>query len=293
MKKYLTIVASWLDRPFPYSETATAKIRIAVLFGLFVFLFLAFFQPFGIEDIEGEKYLYLSGFGIVTFTAMMITFFVLPLIFTSFFNLDNWRVKNHILFTLSNVLLIALFNWLYNNQAGVKTSEYNDLPSFLVITAGVGVIPVVILTMYIERRLLKMHNEVALDVSNQIEKQRGESINEDSIILVSENSNESLQLPQSQLICIGSEGNYSKVYFRDDGKVEERMMRIPLKKLEAELGKYKKIIRCHRSYIINLQQIEYVSGNARSYKLHMVELDFTIPVSRSFPKTIIEQLVIV
>lgn len=292
MNKHLTTIISWLDRPFPYSETAASKIRVSVLFGLFVFLFLAFFQPFGIEDIEGHKYLYLSGFGIVTFTVMMITFFVLPLIFTSFFDLDNWRVKNHIVFTLSNVLLIALFNWLYNNQAAVKTSAYNDLPSFLVITAGVGLIPVVILTMYIERSLLKKHNHVALDISNRIEKQRGANINEESITLLAENSNESLQLPQSQLICIGSEGNYSKVYYRDDGKVEERMMRIPLKKVEVELGKYKKIVRCHRSYIVNLQQIEYVSGNARSYKLHMTELDFTIPVSRSFPKTIIDQLVI-
>ncbi len=43
----------------------------------------------------------------------------------------------------------------------------------------------------------------------------------------------------------------------------------------------KKVIRCHKSYIVNLNKVNRISGNAKGYKLQIDELDFLIPVSRS------------
>ncbi len=290
MQKKTVSINSWLNRPFPYVENQATKVGASFLFGSFIFLFLRFFQPFGIADISQNKTNYLSGFGLMTFIGMMINFFVLPLFFPSFFDTDKWCVKKHIVFCLGNILLIALLNWFYYNGAGPYAATNYDLISFLIFTVGVGIIPTIIATMYLERNLWKKHSLIAKNISDGLEKQKRGIENIEFISLISENINESFQLSQGSLICISSEGNYSKVYYQDKGKVAERLMRLPLKIAEEHLVNFDKIVRCHRSYIVNLKQVASVSGNARSYKLHMTELDFTIPVSRNLSKTIIEQL---
>ncbi len=290
MVQHIHAIRSWLNKPFPFAETPKSKLVTASLFGLFIYLFLAFFQPFGINGITSHKHTYLLGFGGITFAVMMFNFVLLRIFLPSLFDLDRWVVSKHILFSLWNIILIALFNWLYNYKVGEQIAKYHDLPSFLAITAGVGLIPVVFLTLLIERELWIRHNEIAHDVSDRLKKQQYFSESGDSITLVAESLKESLRLSPKQLVCINSEGNYSKVYYCENGKVEERLMRVPLKKVEKQLEEFDTIVRCHRSYIVNLSHIQKISGNARAFKLHISNPELAIPVSRSFPKAMIEKI---
>ncbi len=50
------------------------------------------------------------------------------------------------------------------------------------------------------------------------------------------------------------------------------------------------IKRCHRSYIVNLDKVRNLKDNAQGYKLILSEMDFDIPVSRSFIPVIIPTL---
>ena len=54
--------------------------------------------------------------------------------------------------------------------------------------------------------------------------------------------------------------------------------------------KHQEIIRCHKSYIVNLCNVEKLLGNAQGYKLVMSNMDKQIPVSRNFPKEMIQKL---
>ena len=60
-----------------------------------------------------------------------------------------------------------------------------------------------------------------------------------------------------------------------------------MKKIEYDFLENKKIIRCHKSYFVNLSKVKTTSGNARALYLHINELDFQIPVSRNFSKEIV------
>jgi len=66
------------------------------------------------------------------------------------------------------------------------------------------------------------------------------------------------------------------------------LIRISLRKVEKQLAGFDNIIRCHRSHIINAQNIDKMSGNARSYNIHFNKLEFQIPVSRNFPQKMLE-----
>ena len=67
-------------------------------------------------------------------------------------------------------------------------------------------------------------------------------------------------------------------------------MRVTLTKIEKELQDYNKIIRCHKSYIVNVNFINNINGNARGYLLKSDEIPFNIPVSRSFSKQSLKSL---
>ena len=62
---------------------------------------------------------------------------------------------------------------------------------------------------------------------------------------------------------------------------------LQMKKIEDDFWDYKKIIRCHKSYFVNLSKVKTTSGNARALYLHINELDFQIPVSRNFSNEIV------
>jgi DNA-binding LytR/AlgR family response regulator len=56
--------------------------------------------------------------------------------------------------------------------------------------------------------------------------------------------------------------------------------------VELQLKKFKNIIRCHRSYIVNLENIENISGNLQGYQLNFKQYTEQVPVSRSYTKKI-------
>jgi DNA-binding LytR/AlgR family response regulator len=77
-------------------------------------------------------------------------------------------------------------------------------------------------------------------------------------------------------------GNYSTIYFIENGLPKKEVIRATMKNIESELSKDKNIVRCHKSFFVNIDKITTTSGNARALYLHLNELDFPIPVSRGF-----------
>ena len=250
---------------------------------------LLFFQPFGIKNITNYKFLYLLGYGFITLIVMLVNFLVLPILLPSFFDIEKWDVLKNTVFSLWNIVIIALFNWIYNFTAGQNLSQQHDLFSFLTFTLAIGIFPTLFLTLLIERQLGNKHGIIAENASLHLKKQRGNRQKDNLIYIVPENKKDTLQIPQNKLLCVGAEGNYSNTYYIKGDLVEKKLLRVSLKKVEEQLASYEMIVRCHRSYIVNLHLIEKVSGNARSFKLFIENLEFSIPVSRDFSKSLIQQ----
>ena len=54
-----------------------------------------------------------------------------------------------------------------------------------------------------------------------------------------------------------------------------------MKKAEEALEIWRCFFRCHRAYIINLDKVEHVEGNAQGYKVRLINTEESIPVSRN------------
>lgn len=65
------------------------------------------------------------------------------------------------------------------------------------------------------------------------------------------------------------------------GPVRTDMLRATSKQLEDELRAYPMVIRCHRAFLVNLQQVAQIISRAGAMQLQMKHCNDSIPVSRS------------
>jgi LytTr DNA-binding domain len=279
---------NWINKPFPQIETIRQKLLVSSLFAIFIFVFLIVFQPFGLSEIKIHKPLYIGGFFAVTFIVMFSNYLIIPLLLKKIFVPENWTIKKNIYFILWQIIIISIFNWLYNSTFGKNITEQYDLISFLLITIAVGFTPTILYSLIVEKLLSKKHTIIAEELTTQFHTPVKTEI--EQLKIISENKKETIILSLKDFICVSSEGNYANVFFYENDKITKKLIRSSLARINEQLIIFDTIKRCHRSFIVNLQNIENVSGNARNYNFHIKKLDFAIPVSRNFPKTYIENI---
>ena len=88
-----------------------------------------------------------------------------------------------------------------------------------------------------------------------------------------------VQIPY--LLYIEAVGNYVKVHQLRDDQVRSEMLRATLKQIEDDLRAYPTIVRCHRAYLVNLQQVEQAVSKSGAMQLIIKHCEEALPVSRS------------
>ena len=99
--------------------------------------------------------------------------------------------------------------------------------------------------------------------------------------LKGDNLSEHLQLAAADFLFAAAADNYTNIYYLKDGLVQQVLFRVSVKSLAEQAAGTASVFRCHKSFLVNLQQVAHISGNAQGYKLHLQQNEFTVPVSRS------------
>ncbi len=110
--------------------------------------------------------------------------------------------------------------------------------------------------------------------------------------ITTKNNDEFLELNINNLVYIKSEGNYVGFFIAsNNNQIKETVIRTTMKNIDSQLTKNKNIIRCHKSYIVNANFFHKITGNARGYQLISSKIENSIPVSRNFSKTLLQNLI--
>lgn len=275
-----------LNRPFPIVESSQEKIFTSLFFGGFVFMFLLIFEPFGMDQVDANKVLYNLGYGFITASIILLHGFVTMKIFSNFFAPGNWVVWKSVIHNSIIILPIALLNWIYFQNVYKPEDVSYSFITFVFITIGVGILPSPILILYFERRLNSKNKLLSEKVIQKLSLSKIAKENNAEIEFVSD----AIKIPIEDFLCIKSMGNYIVVYFQKNGRQQKEVIRGTMKNFAEVFSNNSNIIRCHRSYIANLNRVKGTSGNARSMYLHLETLDFEIPVSRNFSKNLISEI---
>ena len=94
-----------------------------------------------------------------------------------------------------------------------------------------------------------------------------------------------LTIPLSDFLYAEAQKNCVDIYFLREGHVEHQQLRTTLTSVLADANE-KSIFQCHRSFIVNLSNIRSAHGNSNGYQLTVGDEHHTVPVSRSYVKTL-------
>ncbi len=272
---------SFASYPYPKSESFKEIFVSSLGAGVSVYLFLIIFQPFGTENFQHPyKFLLLFPYCIIFGTA----FFISNSIASRF---SNWNIGTELLKIISILFLGSVLSYFYNSLflSHVKLDLGNYFYMFLYsLAVGIPISTIYILSRYIY--LKNIHEKKAHDISHQLTASVSEQ--RQNLLRLSAQNIE-LTIDEKDLLCVQSMENYCTFYFLEENSVKKVLIRISLSNALQQI-ETDSVKKCHRSYIVNLRKVKDLKGNAQGYKLILPEIDFEIPVSRSFIPSIIPQL---
>lgn len=286
-----------MRRPL-FLETSQAKRWLkALLFGLFVFIFLAIFQPFHLNTLSEKIFAAAFGFGLTTAAVIGITGAICLPLLPKFFSEERWTVGRQLLWSFAITAVVGLANVLFAARFGIVGWSLESILRMEFYTLAVGIFPVGISVLLKEARLKRRYERQSEEINSELEEHRitekeSSAINADDalITLSSENLSEHLSLKARDLLYVRSADNYVEIYYKSEHQIVKKLLRSSLKVVTEALRMHEQFFRCHKSYFVNLHKVERVSGNAQGYKLHMFGTTVKIPVSRQYNDVIKRRL---
>jgi len=267
-----------------YFGIARYKWIFVVSIGLFMTLFLLAFQPFGVSNFDPHFHISLEflvaigSMGIVVSTTLAINEFLLrPLL------LKNPGRRQMIGWLAWDYLLIATVAFLYYNFMG----SWHDLRwgSYLGFIRDVSMLvsfPVAGFLFYIRHESLKTQFVALRSIHLGAPSTK-------LVHLTSDNDKDNVSVALDELLYLESQDNYVAVVHMDRGVRRGTLIRSSLKRIEGALDE-PMLLRCHRSFIVNLQRVRACQGNRHGLKLSVEGADEPIPVSRAYTESILRAL---
>ena len=270
----------FLAKPYPAHSRSKKGFYISIGTGLFVGLFLLLLQPFDLDDLRSPyKSIMILGYGVISFIVVYFFNQILPSLFPLVSDDKRWTVGKEIIYLNALILSIAMANTLYTPF--LSPSNQLTLGAFglmIVNTFLVGIIPsiffVIIDYSVLDKRYVSESQAIKLKADlSQIPASKS--------LLKITTSQEEIQLHPENLLYIESDGNYAQVVCCEESNVKKDLYRSTLKHLDENIPD-PNIIRCHRSYMVNLDQVKAISGNAQGFKLTLHNCEEIVPVSRKY-----------
>jgi hypothetical protein len=265
------------NKPYPFNEDLKHNSIIVFFISVGVPLFLFLLQPFGFSFLpQHDKYYLIIGSGVITFLALSLHLLFITSLFPKTFTSAKWNVKKEILWNLWILFTTLCGYFIYCKILDIMKFDFNMVIK-LILTA---IIPISALIIINQNRMLRSRLKLADDINKKLKDHK--EIQEKIIYFNSDYQKDSLAIKVNFLLFIRSANNYIEVFWKDGDMVRNQMIRCSMAHAEELLSEHKFIVKCHRSFMVNINYIDRFEGNIQGYKLIFENVDFPIPVSKSF-----------
>ncbi len=277
-----------LSQSYPFYYSSFKSIAgTAVVLTVAVFLFNYIIEPFSYNFEEHRfSFLIISLFnGLLVGVVLMAFLLLLKITIPKSFREEAWTVGKEISLWVTILLLIGIANFflrelIYDNP---NNFSFRYLVTEVVNTFIVGSFFAVIAVMANYIYLLRSNAKNSLKWNELIKTPPDANKSKSRITITAQNEQDKLVFCHSDFLFAKSDGNYVEFYIKkENGDISWEITRNTLKNVEEQFLNYKYIFKVHRSYIVNLQHVQSVSGNAQGYKLTLSNTNIPVPVSRTY-----------
>lgn len=265
-----------LGRPFDLLDNTNSRWLLILFCTIFSTVFILFYDPLNVSGISKETTLArLFSYHGLSFWGALV------LIFTQFwlrprFNLDTFLVWQFLLWVVLEIFLLSVCFFLIYREFGKPF-----LPEFIAVfrmTALLAIVPYAIACLLIA--VVSMPPAVSVEPETPKPAAALLSIKD-------ENGKPMLSIAQEDILLLKSENNYTAVFFRQEEKVEKKLIRSSLKNILQQLPP-PHFLRIHRSYSINLNNLSTVDRKNGELQVKLKQLpDLPLKVSETYKEDIL------
>jgi hypothetical protein len=272
-------MSDFFKRPYGETETNRKKLISILVFGLFIFLFLYLFKPFGMSQLIPLQQLFISiGFGLITsFVLLVFKFLIEPLIVR-----EKWTLGKNILWDILIASSIGAANYIYICIVFGLDFKIIYLLYGIWTAILVGSIPVTISYFIMFNRRYKSVLKEA-DIPDEV------IYWEEEVIIRAGNPKNEFRTNPKNIVYLCSNDNYVTIVTIKENSQTKTTIRGTLKSAESEIRKNSRFLRCHKCYIVNLDFFERVTGHNQNMKIRLLSSGTEIPVSRSKADLVIKR----
>ncbi len=276
MKKNISL--NFLSQPYPYYYNGKSLFFISFLIFILTFIFNYIFKPFNL--VSGEHKFEYVWICIIHATVAVLAFAIIVVIVNiKSSNEERWTVGKELLFIVTTLLFIGIAQFLirdfiYFNPNNWSSNYFFEEIGHTFLEGLLFIFIIVPLNFnYLFYQNSKKAKEFKLDYSTK-------DITS-FVTIQTQVKDEIFDLDVSKLLFVKADGNYIEIFFTEENSIRKLIKRITIKEFLSKLSAFSYIVKTHRSYLVNINKIINVDGNAQGYKLKLQSFPGEIPVSRN------------
>lgn len=267
----------WWQQRYPLFLGWMPELLWLLLVALSAALIFAVILPFGLSHLDRQSaWQFLLRVTIGLLMLSVLTQLVLPAWLNERWE-ASWTVGKALRYQFANLLLLAMLIYLLALWQGYTRFDAASAVQFLLITILVGSVPVALTIVVKQNALMRTTLRQQQQLSEPSANAAITSTVATKPLTLISDTEETLTIHEADIAYVRAQQNYCELVTGNG----HHLLRISLQALSKQL-QATAIIRCHRSYLVNLNWIRKIDGNAQGYQLRLRETNETVPVSRSY-----------
>ncbi len=265
-------------------------IRLILFTAVFALLFINIFQPFNSRawypNITDFKYFFFSSLIILTGMLVVVISRWIMFKYTVKHDLLYWQFA---LYILSEIFAMSLFFTLF-----AKFFPRNEIEPRGIITifeesarntAWVLLLPYSISWLYFSwREKIRLLETISKNVPETEVHKRN------LIAFPDEKGEIKISIMLENLLYVESSDNYATIHYLNKSKLSHYLIRNSLKWMEENLTRETPLVRCHRSFIVNLDKVKVLRKTKDGIFLEMDAINTPdIQVSKTYYQRVMDK----
>lgn len=257
---------------------------IALNSSVFCYLFLAFFQPFGVNNYKAHTP--------ISVELLLGILPLLPVVFLSIYGSERIIgpiIKDRFRLNLLSWYIIEFFLvgscsfLLYNALGNFHDFGFKSYALHLLEISSILIFPFAATTFYFKFRNLEKDYQQVLSLSNS------EYDLDELLHLTGDYKKDEIALKPKEIVYMAAEDNYVGLNYLDGEILKKYLIRSSLSRMQESL-KPNVFLRCHRSYLVNLLHVVSYRKSKNRIWIKLTGLKQEIPVSKSSEKELLKAL---
>lgn len=273
-------IKQFLTREYNLLNSLKSSLTFVALLFVLLYIFMYVFMPFGLYSLpQKDIYILIAKYIGYPLIIWFIVLYLLSSIIKSSYTIFGTMMLMLLLLVISG--LTTHFIWAdYFNYRGLNSVMlYNSV----LMSVYIGFMPITLVVVFHSNYKLSSQIKEMLQLNDSIADNIQKTDICCNITILSREQNKEYKIDSESIIYVQSQDNYIKVITVDNDDIKLELIRTTLGYAERDIRKdCSHIIRCHNSYIVNLNNVKRVEGNSAGYKLQLKDSSDVIPVSRKY-----------